>query len=506
MKKTETLISDYIKKSYPDYEIVTSEPSWLRGIRWIPYRLLFNESHDRFLAIDVILSGTIPTFQYNKIVKRLLCDQENFRVVIIAEEEGYEENPEIESYCIKANIGLKIVIPGVGIQTVIRSEFDSSIEQKELPLEDGWFPRAILNQNKNLTRLCFNETIYNFIDAVEKLGNDKESTLELVHSTINELLAFHPAFKESIKYFMKLEHFEKLLKLSDPNFSDHVFHSFRVFLSGCPVINEFYDHFLASHKRCCIGPVDKLCVEYSWLLTAIFHDIGKPKEKKVAKKYVDEGFGQDEFLDISFDIKVDDRMWASNQYITAKRILGSLGAYVAQGYNSDNWDGGGLDDEESDKILDEWINIYDNLESHAVISAFDFFADIAEKCRAASWRKNKTFVLSHAAPAALAIMLHDWKKWDELRKLNLLPVDGRVLPMAALLIYIDTWDNYKRKDDADPLTYIRSYIVNTEGACVQVEWGDSSEMKDGTVGYELYQDEIENLAFALDINYGLVEA
>ncbi len=506
MKKTGKLIKDDIEDSFPGYEIVRSVPSWLRGQRWVPYRLLFNESQNRFLAIDVILSGTIPRFQYNKIVKKLLSDHGNFRVVIIALEEGYEDNPGLASYCIETNMGFKIIIPGMGIQTVVRSDFESSIEQKELPLEDGWFPKAILNQNKNLARLCFNKTIYNFIDAVEELGNDKEKTLELVHSTIDELLSFHPAFKNSIKHFMKLERFEKLFKLSDPDFSDHVFHSFRVFLSGCPVINDFYDHFLAAHKRCCIGPIEKLCVEYSWLLTAIFHDIGKPKEKKVVQKHVDKSFGQDEFLNISFDMEVDDRMWASTQYIAAKRILGSFGAYVAQGYTGDNWDGGGLDDEESDKILDEWINIYDNLESHAIISAFDFFADVAEKCKASAFRQNKTFVLTHAAPAALAIMLHDWKKWKELRKLNLIPVDGRVLPMAALLIYIDTWDNYKRKGDVDPLTYIRSYIVNTKGACVHVEWGNSSEMKDGTVGYELYQDALENLAFALDIEYGLVEA
>ncbi len=506
MKETEKLISDHIKQSYPGYEIAKSEPSWLSGKQWIPHRLLFNKSLGQFLAIDVILSGVIPAFQYYKIVNQLLCDQKNLRVVIITEEEGYEENPEIENYCIEANIGLKILIQGKGIQTIVRSDFDIEIEQKELPLEDGWFPKAILDQNENLTRLCYYKTIDNFIEAVKKLGNNKEETLELVHSTIDELLAFHPAFKESIKYFMKLERFERLLKLSGPNFSDHVFHSFRVFLSGCPVVNEFYDCFNAAYTRCCIGPVEKLCVEYSWLLIAIFHDIGKHREKKVTKKYVDEIFGQDDFLDISFDIKVDNRIWASEQYIAAKRILGSLGAYVAQGYNENNWDGGSLDGEESNNILTVWINIYDNLECHAIISGFDFFADIAEKCKAASFRNERAFVLTHAAPAALAIMLHDWKKWDELRKLNLLPVDGRVLPMAALLIYIDTWDNYKRKDDADPLTYIRSYIVNTEGAYVQVEWGDSSEMKDGTVGYELYQDELENLAFALDINYGLVEA
>jgi hypothetical protein len=120
-------------------------------------------------------------------------------------------------------------------------------------------------------------------------------------------------------------------------------------------------------------------------------------------------------------------------------------------------------------------------------------------------RLNRPFVLTHAAPAALAILLHDWKKWPEQRKLKLIPVDGRILPMAALLIYIDTWDNYKRRSETDPLTYIESYEVNTEGANVHVVWGDSSKMQKDALGYEAYQKAIENLGYTLDIEYGMVD-
>jgi len=503
MRQLERLVKRHIKRIFPDYSVAASIPSWIEDKHWKPCFLLESAEQRMVLAIDIIPSGTVPQFQYNTIVTRLLADHNNFRVIIVTLEESYEENPEIEQFCSEYKLGLKVVIPGIGVQTIVRIDLDPGLEVKELPLEDGWFPRAILEKARNLTRLCFHETIDKFIDSAEKLGNDRDRTLALVRATIDELLRFHPAFRSSIKHFMKLEHFEKLLRLGDPESSDHVFHSFRVFLSGCPIINEFYDKFHAAHARYCIGPVKKLRVEYSWLLTAIFHDIGRPKEKEVVTEFVENELSN-EYLKVSVSIDVDENMWAEEHYVATKRVLGSLGAYVAQGLCGDNWDGGALDDEEAKRIIHEWINLYDSLESHAIISGFDFFADITRKCRAANMRGSRPFVLTHAAPAALAILLHDWKKWPKQRKLKLIPVDGRILPMAALLIYIDTWDNYKRRSEIDPLTYIKSYEVNTEGASVQVVWGDSSKMQQDALGYKAYRKALENLGYTLDIEYGMV--
>ena len=44
--------------------------------------------------------------------------------------------------------------------------------------------------------------------------------------------------------------------------------------------------------------------------------------------------------------------------------------------------------------------------------------------------------------------------------------------MAALLIYLDTWDDYRRKGP-EPLIFVRNYVVDTRGASVTVEWADS---------------------------------
>ena len=71
----------------------------------------------------------------------------------------------------------------------------------------------------------------------------------------------------------QLAHFEKLLRTRAPGGSEHIYHAFRVFLAGCPVVSRFYDVFREAHTY--YGGVSQdVCVEYAWLLASLFHDIG----------------------------------------------------------------------------------------------------------------------------------------------------------------------------------------------------------------------------------------
>jgi hypothetical protein len=415
-------------------------------------------------------------------------------------EESYENNPLLKDFCIKYGIGLKVLLP-IGIQTIVRTDFDPEPQIGQLQSEDGWFPFAILNQCNGLKRLGFHVIIENFIEKVQSLGNDEQKTLTLVRETIDQLLSYHPSFKTNFGQFMKLLHFEQILKLADPQSSEHIFHSFRVFLSGCPVINEFYKEFKKAQEKTCITDKKHLSVEYIWFLTAIFHDIGRPKEDidKLIATTISNTF---EDADYELSIHDSDAKWAESHYIDAKRVLSSLGAFVADGNEKARWDGGGIQDVDSNKFATRWMNLYDNRKSHAVISAFDFLGDIFKKATAANERIHRPFIITHAAPAALAILLHDWRVWDEMKEINLVPVNVPMLPMAALLIYIDTWDNYKRRGP-EPLIFIKEYLVNPQGAFVKIEWGDSNLMEKEKIGYIAYKKALTNLLFKLEIKYGL---
>jgi len=497
MRDINKLIKKYLVKEYPQFSLITKSPIWLRKCRWNPKYKLQTDDKKKTLVADLILSGAIPKFQYSRIVKPLLDDHINFQVLIITLEENYEDNPDMKIFCEKNGIGLKIVIPGIGLQTVTKTNFDYSQEKRELPEEEGWFPAAILDSARGLDKIGFSDIIDDFIDHVETIGNDEQQTIDLVHNTIDSLLQYHPSFKGQFGQFMKLSNFEKLLKLSNPDSSDHVLHSFRVFLAGCPVINEFYESFQNAHRPFCKMEPSKLRVEYAWFLTAIFHDIGKPKE--VMEQFI---IDQIDDEDVKISITGNENRWVKEHNITARRVLGSLGVFIVNENEEEEWDGGIIEDEDASDITTEWIRIYDEMKSHAVIGAFDFLGDLFKKAAAAGERKHRPFIITHASSAAISILLHDWKIWPDLRKMKLIPINVPMIPMAALLIYIDTWDNYKRSGE-NPLNYIREYCVDSEGVCVQVEWGDYDLMCKDEIGYIEYKKALKNLIFSLNIKYGI---
>lgn len=501
MKGHEKLILAHLKRMYPDYVVAPEMPVWLKKHYWRPDFVLNAKRGKMIIGVDVLLSGAIPRFQYTNIVRRLLETHSALRVLIVTLEDSYEDNPEIEEFCRMHGIGLKIIVAGIGLQTVVRTDLDPQVLEAQLVQEKGWFPSPILEQAKGLDKLVFGDIIEKFIENVTGLGDNEDKTRKLVFETINELVGKHSSFNENLRAFMQLARFEEIFRVAPPSGNEHVFHSFRVFLAGCPVINRFYDNFRSAHERFCIGVQKDISVEYAWLLTAIFHDIGRPKEKAAEVVKILQEELRDEDLDVSVAGK--ETRWARKCYIEARRVLGSLGAFVACNGGSHCWDGGIIEDVEGEKISTSWINIYDEMRSHAVISALDFLAHLFTKASASSERKYRPFVITHGAPAALAILLHDWKIWKpEARSWGLYPINAFVLPLAALLIYIDTWDDYKR-GGSDPRIYIKDYSVNGKGAVVTVEWGNSQELNKDKIKYIAYKQALDNLQFELKIKAGM---
>ena len=251
MVNVNELTQSHLINEYPKFNPIRRSPIWLRECRWDPKYKFQTSDKKKILLVDMILSGTIPKYQYSKIVQRLLAEHRELRVIVVTLKENYEDNEEIKKFCEKYGIGLKIVIPGLGLQTIIKTDFDRNQELKTLPLEDGWFPAAILQQARGLKRLSFSEVIDGFIVNLEVIRNDEQATIDLVHNTIDTLLRYHPSFTGQFGQFMKLSLFEKLLRINNPDSSDHVLHSFRVFLAGCPVIDKFYNKF-CSLRYCTI--------------------------------------------------------------------------------------------------------------------------------------------------------------------------------------------------------------------------------------------------------------
>jgi len=78
------------------------------------------------------------------------------------------------------------------------------------------------------------------------------------------------------------------------------------------------------------------------------------------------------------------------------------------------------------------------------------------------------------------------------------------MPMAALLIYLDTWDDYKRRGP-DPLVYVRDYVVEPTGAKVIVEWGNSEALEKERMKYQAFKRALRNKPFPLKITVRMAD-
>ncbi len=445
------------------------------------------------VAIDIIPSANIPKLIYRKEVVALKRAHPTLIVIICVHDDFLGFHPDAEYFCQEIECGLQAYIPEVGLQTIVTTILDRDDELK-VKSEDGWFPKCILEKAAKATSLSFHPTIVEFCRKVRRLGNDERAVTDLVTKTIDKLLQYYPSCHADVGSFMKLARFESIFRPMVPGSTDHVLHSFRVFLAGCSVIDRHYRSFLSAQKRFCLGSPKKLSIEYGWLLTAVFHDIGQPLQR--GSRFLEAEL-EDE--DVVVSVSGRNTRWLRTEYVEARRIISSLGTFVSAGAPvKDEWDGGALVGPDADRLADRWTALFDQMSSHAVIGAFKMLASIVEQAIAVNEKKNHTFVISHAVPAALAILLHDWRIWDDAKKWKLFPVNSGLLPMAALLIYIDTWDDFKRKGLDSPIS-IESFDISDSRVVVSVKWLKAKEYEKEKIKYAAFKRALKNRPFGMNI-------
>lgn len=486
----------YFRELYPGISRYKT-PRWINASRWKPRFCLSIPGDHRIIAVDVIPSAVIPRTLYNEVVKGLVDSHPNLRVIVCVNEMGFESHQELEPYCSRIGIGLKLIVPIIGLQTVCPTDLDIIQSGSGFIEEPGWFPESILQRAMEMRRVSFAKEIKEFVQDVRDVKDRKRKVIDLVFETIDRLLQSQRQCPSSTRRFMKLGHFEGFFR-AQPDVTDHVLHSFRVFLAGCCVVDQYYAQFASAHKRFCI--IKRPQPEYTWLLASIFHDIGKPKEvaSRVASRMLEEELDDE---DITVKVKTKKNKWNRDKYKNARTLLASLGTFISTGYDKKTtWDAGAFSDKKDKVLIADWTRIYDALQSHGIISSFDMLADICDKVQQAGQRINRSFVASHAVPAALTILIHDWHIWIEAKKWGLFPIDCKVFPMAGLLIYLDTWDDFRRTNDIARI-YVRDFSVDKGGVSVDIEWNSAEEYQKELMKYTAFNKALKLNRFQLRINH-----
>lgn len=481
-------IISLITKRY-NWVLQTQTPKFLEKYRWKPKLIFFEPSTHNYIAVEIIYNQRLPYNIFKKEIIKALSKHKNFNLCLLT---PAEHNYDIlKKICRKNDIGLKIFTYS-SVSTIVPLGFEkiNKIVRKQYKAE-GVFPRVILNKLKNVENVYFADSLKNLSI---KLSNtrSRDRQYSIICKFINAVLQSNHNYIGTNMPFMKLSSFENMDYFKT---TEHVFHSFRVFLVGCIIIDKFYDKFISYFREILPG-CGELKIEYIWLLTSLFHDVGRIKQNiENLIKYNP----KDENLELVAGIESEmEKALQDERYTNA---IGNVVEFIKHcqrpkiksaftGYAM-----GGPTDKPLTNVLK---TAYIKRQSHGVISCLEITVDLLRKISATQMHIDRTFLLYHIIPAAVSIALHDYHIWNELAQLKVFPLQLRRFPFAALLIYIDTWDDYKRNGDAK--ISIDSISFTNNECIVNITWYNNKEYLEEKAKYESFNNNISTSDLKFRIN------
>ena len=233
---------------------------------------------------------------------------------------------------------------------------------------------------------------------------------------------------------------------------DHYFHAFHDFLLGCVVISEAYGHFQQFAQEV-MGLAD-LSVEYIWLLTSLFHDVGYALELEAEVRQLLYGVSLEaEFghaAEMPDHVRANRQaLWNCDQYVQARLQIVSLWDYLKLEELQPPWmpeplQVNGLEHNDFDKALREGFT---SPSCHGVASCLRLLVSLQDMVRSERNYERRKFLISHIYLAGLSIPFHHGGFRGALRSVGINRVSTYRFPFASLLMFIDSIQDDRRDFD-----------------------------------------------------------
>jgi len=309
------MIDITILESQCDWKCLRTPPNFLKNYRWRPKYVFQDNISKNLVGVDFVYNEQIAERIYREEARKIVSENARFFVCLLTPFDNPYER--LKDFCKRNRFGLKVFSPNK-IHTIRPLEFEKqrAIFQKKRVRAEGWFPAIILNELVQLKNIDFRNSIIELANTLRVTKQDEQ--LPVVCDAIDKILSNNPFFKADLKHFIGLAKFESLYKdlRGDADYNDHVFHSTRVFLIGCIIIDKYYKQYAAFYRDI-LGA--RVKVEYIWLLASISHDIGRIKQKMFSL-YMHDNHSENPAIKEGIRIE-QNKYWQDDEY---KIALGNL--------------------------------------------------------------------------------------------------------------------------------------------------------------------------------------
>jgi hypothetical protein len=415
----ERLAADYFQGER--YTAVPWEPTYVWRVR------------DRIWAIELSRGDRLPTATMESMAALRAVDPEVQLAFFVPEGEPIEH---LRAVCEQNRIAL------IG-KTADDYEVLSTTAGAQRPIVTR-IPDWVIQRLKGAQHLepRFRSAIISFCKKYEnlaRLGVRDEIQERLLRNTFAALLRTNDHFKAEYTPLDFLRFFET----NNPRQSarDHYFHTFNNFLLGCIALDECHEAFEQFTESSLHG--SECSVEYVWLLTVLFHDVGYPIQKREETNeiiYGVPGIGVEQ-------ANAERRQaWDSAQYRSSRTQLVSLYDYLTQVNIDAAWsaDPFGV----ADHVLDRALERSFFEKGHGAASCMRMLVSFFHKIPAPLARRQ--FLIRHIFLAGLSIPFHDWPVRKFSRELGIQRLRTSRFPFAALLMFVDSIQEDRRGDAQAP--------------------------------------------------------
>jgi hypothetical protein len=234
---------------------------------------------------------------------------------------------------------------------------------------------------------------------------------------------------------------------------EHYFHSFHNFLLGCVAIDGLHEDFNLWFSEA--FPPSGIPLEYVWLLTALFHDVGYVIQKGPdvdavlfgMDKRVDFGTGRSSDVIPEYESSKRTEFWNSLEYRWHRRQVVSMFDHLTTAVITSDWAPNAFLSEDVpesafDRAMEE---SFMSPHSHGAASALVLLRAISKMYASNLAAAARIVVQKSMHVAAVSIPLHDWYFRESLSRNGISALSSRRFPLACLLAYIDSIQEDRRE-------------------------------------------------------------
>jgi len=459
-------------------------PAYLDGYHWRPAMVLTHARSGRPVAFELVRSPEALSRRILEEARKALEEHDDLAVVLLAH---LDAAGGLGEYCRDNGFGLYVYFAET-VSQMVPARCEAPLEVAPVArLSEGWIPRTIVEAALRLQAGRYRDLIAEALAVLGDPAAGLPKAVDAVRRAAEQVIARQEEYVAEPFDVYRMAVLEAIHRMQMPSSSEHVVHSFRLYVTGCVIIEHFWDFLCGSWVGGFSLPPEAM--EDVWFLMSMFHDRGyirDPERHRALEETVRMLGGE-----LRPEPGLVSRL-QSSEYQTGARAVAGFLEQVAQGFAGAPAHGAilGKKGEELARLL---LGLYEQGTSHAITSSVDLAGETLQRVRAAvnhGAELNPQLLAARVFPAAAGIALHDWRVREQFADLGLFPFPAQRFPLAALLIYVDSWDHYRRKpDEPTPMTVVGLEL--SDDSCVaHVEWYDAREFAEKRVEYDSLRESL----------------